>query len=502
MMIRLLLAVLVFWSSQAAIAAKNEPFFWEVFQQQSAVMMLIDPDSGRIINANSAAQRFYGYSLTEMLQMRIQDINALSSQQVTDEMNLAAQQNRDYFIFRHRTKENGIRTVEVNSSPYTFSDRTLLLSIVTDISVTRDMQDSLWHYQDRLEGVVDEQAGQIKSYSQQIVILLSIAVAMLMVAVAILSWSRATHKKNAQLLSNEQQRLAEIIQGTNVGTWQWDLMQDNLSCDQRWADICGLSREQCQHTTRSQWFELIHPDDASDVQRQLEAVLKKQKDYLVVEYRILRSDGSPSWVISRGKVVEWSDEDKPMRMAGHLEDINARKESERQMHHLAQFDILTDLPNRNLFLDRCKLALSFAKRKESTIAIVCIGLSNFRLVNDIYGHDAGDEILKDVAPRLTSCVRDVDTVARIGGDKFVLLLTGISQQEPLTRIIDDVRHRISKPYLLSTGQYASITCNIGIAQYPSDGSTPEALLSRSEEALLKAKQDPLGSAVFYACGLS
>ncbi len=137
------------------------PAFSEFFEKQRIAMLLIDPNTGAIVDANNKASRFYGYSREELKKMKIQDINAFTKEQVEKEMNEARNQERDYFIFNHKLKNGEVRTVEVRSTPYIFEDKTLLLSIIQDLSEYRIKQDDLFHFQGMLEEAIEESRAEI-----------------------------------------------------------------------------------------------------------------------------------------------------------------------------------------------------------------------------------------------------------------------------------------------------------------------------------------------------
>lgn len=158
----LIIACGMVWPTHADTAFAGGPSMREVFEQHAIPMMLIEPESGRIVEANPAAARFYGLARSELHSMTIQQINMLTPEQVAAERALAATEGRNYFIFRHRTAGDEIRTVEVHSRPYPFDGETLLLSIITDITPGRHEAHDLWHYQQRLEEMVDTQVREIE----------------------------------------------------------------------------------------------------------------------------------------------------------------------------------------------------------------------------------------------------------------------------------------------------------------------------------------------------
>ena len=139
------------------------PSFWDFFNKHNSIMLLIDPRSGDIRHANNAAVQFYGFNQKQLQSMSIQQINTLTSKQVSDERLLAEKEGRNFFIFRHRLASSEIKTVEVYSVPLNFDGKTLLYSIIRDISKERGLEEDLWYYQTQLEKMVEVQTTEIKN---------------------------------------------------------------------------------------------------------------------------------------------------------------------------------------------------------------------------------------------------------------------------------------------------------------------------------------------------
>ncbi|WP_018947094.1 EAL domain-containing protein [Thioalkalivibrio sp. AKL17] len=162
------LLVLLSLAAPGSPALAGAPEFEEVFDQHGVVMLWIEPESGEIVDANPAAASFYGYSREELRGMPIQQINTFTPEQVAEERELAALEGRNYFIFRHRLADGEIRTVEVHSHPFPFNDQTLLLSVIQDITPGRNLEQGLWHYQERLEEMVELQSAEIVARERQL----------------------------------------------------------------------------------------------------------------------------------------------------------------------------------------------------------------------------------------------------------------------------------------------------------------------------------------------
>jgi diguanylate cyclase (GGDEF)-like protein/PAS domain S-box-containing protein len=168
-------------------------------------------------------------------------------------------------------------------------------------------------------------------------------------------------------------------------------------------------------------------------------------------------------------------------------DITERKMAEEQMKHLANFDPLTDLPNRSLVDDRLSQALAVAKRDKTLIALMFLDLDKFKPINDTFGHDVGDLVLKEVARRMLDCVRASDTIGRIGGDEFVVLLPTLDSDQHAVLVAEKIRHALNQPFELA-GQELHISSSIGVALYPEHGEEGKTLVKNADCAMYCAKE--------------
>ncbi|MFA6014387.1 MAG: PAS domain S-box protein [Gallionellaceae bacterium] len=170
-----------------------------------------------------------------------------------------------------------------------------------------------------------------------------------------------------------------------------------------------------------------------------------------------------------------------------IADISERKEAEEKMQHMARYDQLTDLPNRSMVDDRLQQALAAAKREKTQTALMFIDLDKFKPINDTLGHDAGDMVLKEAAKRMQSCVRESDTVGRIGGDEFVVLLTTVDSNQDAALVAEKIRHALNQPIAL-LGQHLHISSSIGVAIYPEHGTDGKTLVKNADAAMYYAKE--------------
>lgn len=217
-----------------------------------------------------------------------------------------------------------------------------------------------------------------------------------------------------------------------------------------------------------------------------ERLLKSNNRFKDQEVLLRRRDGKTFYALlsqaaafdSHGNVVEYD---------GAVLDITERKNQEKAIHNLAYFDKLTDLPNRWLLMDRLRLAIQQAERKGLRMALMFIDTDKFKQINDTLGHNVGDELLKALATRLSSCIRSTDTVARIGGDEFVVLLPEISSPQDAGAVAQKMVTTAGQVYKLLGNEITS-TLSVGIAAYPEDGTDIETLMKHADIAMYHAKE--------------
>lgn len=203
------------------------------------------------------------------------------------------------------------------------------------------------------------------------------------------------------------------------------------------------------------------------------------------EIRMLHKDGHIGWIESM--CIPFFDEDNKMIGAlGINRDITERKNEAARLKHLAHYDYLTNIPNRYLLFDRVTHLIAQSKRNKNTFALLFIDLDKFKVINDTKGHSFGDLVLKETASRLKQSVRDSDTVARIGGDEFVVLLEKISDNTNIAAMTKTLTESLNKPFIINNTEI-KIRCSIGTARYPDEGNTTDTLLAAADKAMYRVK---------------
>ncbi|NWF35885.1 diguanylate cyclase [Mariprofundus sp. KV] len=247
-------------------------------------------------------------------------------------------------------------------------------------------------------------------------------------------------------------------------------------------DILGYSQDDFL-ANQETWAQQIHEDDRERVLSEVRESMKSGLPFHS-EYRIHSKSGRDIWVKDAAATVR--DHDHDLYLQGVVHDITERKESEEKLVQMAHFDQLTGLANRALFLDRLDQSVAQAKRHRQGFAVLFLDLDGFKAVNDNLGHKAGDILLAEAAHRLAANVREVDTVARMGGDEFTIILNEVSSRESIEHIAQKLLYAISAPYEHIDAQY-KVTLSMGIALYPEDGMNRDGLITAADNAMYKAK---------------
>ncbi|MDY0132578.1 MAG: PAS domain S-box protein [Desulforegulaceae bacterium] len=288
-------------------------------------------------------------------------------------------------------------------------------------------------------------------------------------------------------LVKERERLTLALKGTNAGLWDWYIQTGEAVFDNRWAEIGGYLLSELEPVSINTWLNLCHPKDLKISKKALKEHFSGKTDFYEVELRMKHKNGGWVWVLGRGRVVRWDKFGKPLRMTGTHVDISQRKKAEEMIRHLANHDALTGLPTIRLAKDRARIANEKAKRNNKKTAFMFIDLDGFKLVNDSFGHEAGDFVLKEVALRFNSSVRKSDTVSRIGGDEFLVIIDEIENLNPVKNIAKTIISKISTPFIYN-GNEIKIGCSIGISIYPDNGEEIEELIKKADEAMYSIKR--------------
>ena len=298
--------------------------------------------------------------------------------------------------------------------------------------------------------------------------------------------AEAALRRNEALLGR-----AEAL--SHVGSWEWDMRTQELQWSEETYRILGLEPYTVEPSTALA-FRRTHLDDVETLKSKLDSVISGEALSAELEYRVLLEDDQIRWVHTKAE-MEYHDTG-PLRMTGVLQDISERKRFEQKLSEMASFDNLTGLPNRNLLNDRLGQALAHARRNNSLMAVGFVDLDRFKVINDTLGHDAGDELLKEIARRLSGTLRSCDTVARQGGDEFVVVLTDLNRPEDASVVAQKLLEALTPPMTLN-GREIVPGASLGFALYPQDGDSLQALMMSADKAMYAAKQAGRGQYRFF-----
>ena len=650
------------------VVQQNELRFRQMFERHSSIMLLIEPESGEIVNANASACRFYGYPLEHLIGMNITQINTQSPAEVAHEREQALREERNYFIFAHRLGNGEIRTVEVHSSPIEMAGHSVLFSIIHDITERQQIKEKtealLRRYQTLLKTAMDgvyvlDMEGNIVEansaicnmlgYSLEEMLTLNLAnlnaqysaeqlrerlqnflgkstrfetvhrcrsgrlieVEISTSSVEIdgqyyfITSSRdiSERKKIEQELQDSERTSRMLMNNAADAVFVADPIRECwVYINDRFVSLLGYSREELLATPI---YDLVTPE-FRDIYRERFQSIAQVGGVATRELQLNRKDGgrvllemsavtlpdgnvhgSCRDITERKKIEEgqriaavtfdtqeaimitdpdanilrvnqafqditgydaaevigcnprifqsgrhnaafyqalwsallntgtWSGEIWDKRKDGSIypklttitavyndrhqvtnyvavfRDITLNKKSEREIHQLAFYDSLTQLPNRRLLLDRLKQAMAVGTRDGRHGALLFLDLDHFKTINDTRGHAMGDQLLVEVARRLQTGVREGDSVARLGGDEFVVVLEDLSSepQEAAAQtelVAEKIRRELDKPYVLK-GLECHSTVSIGISLFRGHQESAEDLLQHTDVAMYQAK---------------
>lgn len=309
--------------------------------------------------------------------------------------------------------------------------------------------------------------------------------------------SDITEQKRAeQALLEAKERLALALEGSNLALWDANIRSGEVYLSEQWAAMLGHELQPTR-TSVEALLALVPVEDRANLQQSALQTIKGQIPEYNVEHRVMTRSGEWLWVHSRGKVVERDNSGRALRMTGTNADINERKRAESRIHYLATRDTLTDLPNRVLLAERLQQVIRAARWKNGTVGIMYLDLDNFNKINDSLGHSAGDALLREIAQRLQGCLRVEDSVARPGGDEFIVLVPDLAAQRDGPLVAEKLLQALSQPFQFD-GHDLVVSGSVGIAIYPEDGEDAATLMRNADTALHHAKAAGRNTYQFFA----
>ena len=454
---------------------QSEQRFKTMFEGHSAIMLIINPDTGFIVEANPAAQKFYGWTIDEFRRIRIQDINTLTPEEIEAAIEQTRSGEKTYFLFRHRRSDGSIRDVEVYSRTIESGGKSSLYTIVHDVTERR-------HYE---------------------------AATALHIALLEMEGTHTT-KELLQLTLDEAERLT----GSSISFFHF-VAEDQITLTlEAWST--NTIKKMCNAEGEGQHYGLNKAGVWADAAREKRAVI--HNDYANLKLRkgmpeghaevrrevvvpVLRAERVVAILGVGNKLTNYDESDAKWigLLADTAWDIVAKKNAEEKqrilqaqkyiIENMAMHDSLTALPNRRLLSERIGQAISHCRRSRTMAALMLFDLDKFKPVNDMFGHGMGDVLLQQVANRTLGALRrSGDTLARLGGDEFVVLLSEIAAISNAEAVAENILNVLSKPFEIE-GHILNISCSIGIAIYPVHGEDELTLMKHADEAMYQSKSD-------------
>ncbi len=305
----------------------------------------------------------------------------------------------------------------------------------------------------------------------------------------------ARQQQTQKQLADAETKLRLATEIAGLGFWEWDIRSNDMYFSPQWKRHLGYRDDELPNRYE-EWESRMHPADRARVLAGLDVELQRGGSDYHVQFRLQHRDGSYRWIEAKAQ-IQRDAQGQPQRMVGTHIDISDHKEREEQVRLIAQHDRLTGLPNRALTFELAEQSLSAAHRNGKMCAVLFVDLDGFKLINDIYGHHIGDEVLKEVALRLKGAFRAQDTVGRIGGDEFLIAITQLDAAQGAVHAAAHALHQLSLPHHIGDLVLQS-SPSIGISLYPRDGTDIETLVRHADAAMYDVKQHGKAGYRFYA----
>lgn len=288
-------------------------------------------------------------------------------------------------------------------------------------------------------------------------------------------------------LRRSEEQLRFVLEGAELGFWDWNILTGEVFRNERWAEMLGYSHDEIQHTTQ-QWTDFVHPDDREQAWQSILDVIEGRSPAHKLEYRMLHKDGSIRWILDQAKVMQRDPAGYPVRMSGTHSDITERKRLEAELTRQARTDHLTGVSSRGYFLEQAEQELASALRYRNPLTVLMMDIDFFKQVNDIHGHKAGDTVLKKLADVCRETMREADIIGRLGGEEFAILLPQTDECRAI-EAAERLKEALGKASVpIEGGMPLSFTVSIGAAALTNGDGSVDALLNRADQALYLAKE--------------
>ncbi|HWH48503.1 MAG TPA: EAL domain-containing protein [Burkholderiales bacterium] len=426
-------------AADGTIAGEPEDQYRVLFSHSPIPTFVCETRRWGCLDVNEAAVNGYGYTRDEFLKMRFADLSPSEEMErlSTTLANLGAEAN-DLGVSRHRKKDGSAMEVELTTFRIQFGRRQARVLTARDVSSRRKIEEVLW---------------------------------------------------------KDVERFGMVAKATNDALIEWDLASDQVWRSDSYQRLFGYRNDEPRLNMEA-WLGHVDADDRLRVQQRLLGVINSSQNLWNDEFRVMRQDQTVAHVHARG-FVNRDDAGSARKLLGVLQDITVRKEAEDRTRFLADHDELTGLPNRSLFKQSLAQAIQRAGRSGKFLSVLFLDLDRFKNINDSLGHETGDQVLRAVAERLSGCVRQVDVVARFGGDEFAVLIEGLTAEDQAGGVARKIVDALSQPLILAGRQYRP-GASIGISTYPTDGRDVLSLQKNADIAMYRAKEEGRGNFQFYS----
>lgn len=408
--------------------AESETRFRTFFENNRSVMMLVEPDTGVIRQANEAACKFYGYSIDELYNCPISAINVMGEEKLKLERHKAMAEEKNCFQFIHRLRDGSIRHVEVYSTPVNIGDSKKLFSIIHDVTERHNLES-----ENRLAASV------------------------------------FTHANEAIVVMDNKHRI--------------------IRTNSAFHSITGVHLDDIDQHSLLRTMNVVNEDESA-----LWEQVRRHGNWKSSVWGIRPNDSSYAALLTISTVR--NKDDSPHNYIALFSDITSIKAHEKELEDMANFDSLTRLPNRALFLDRLRIELDRHSLSHNRVAVLFLDLDDFKIINDSWGHTVGDQVLDTIASRLRTSIRENDTVARIGGDEFLLILTHLPQGDLCGPVLKRLLTSCAAP-IPSGSKELSLSASIGISFFPDNGQYPEQLIRQADYAMYQSKKQGRNRCTYF-----
>jgi diguanylate cyclase (GGDEF)-like protein/PAS domain S-box-containing protein len=291
--------------------------------------------------------------------------------------------------------------------------------------------------------------------------------------------------KNLKALKENEERYALAAMGANDGLWDWDLQTNAIYYSPRWAEMLGYKSSELSNSPE-EWYKHVTLQDRETLKSSIKKYIDSHITHFQTEYRVNHRNGGQRWMLCRGLILR-DKNGNAYRLAGSQTDITDRRLAENQLIYAALHDTLTRLPNRTYFMDILKRSMkNIVRNVHYKLAVLFMDVDRFKHINDCLGHLVGDQTLVEIGRTLKSCIRPNDTVARLAGDEFIILMENINEVHDAVVLAERILKNLSQPISIGAHEiYTSVS--IGIAMNTGKDETAEELIRNADTAMYCAK---------------